>query len=424
MTRAGRQRRAVALAGLCAAALAIFAASPASAASQEVLVEENVFVLPGVAVKPGESVTWKKPNSNDRHNVKFEDGSFEDPPDPLLDPWERTRTFSASTPEGEYRYFCEEHGGPGGSGMSGKVYVNATGTVPGTPPTASFTVTPSLATVRQNVSFDATASSDPDGGPIIRHEWDLDSNGSYETDTGATATTSQSYLTAGMRTIKLRVTDGEGQISETTRPLSVKSQPTASFTVAPNPARTGQTVSFNGSASSDPDGTIAKYEWDLDGDGSFETDTATTPTTSRAYTTPASLSVRLRVTDEDGFSAETTRSLGISAPVPPKLPPATPGTPTQPILPTKPAPVACTSLKGAKRTACAQKSCRPLKGSRRARCIEKSCRYVKGNARAKCIRKSCRYLKGRKRAACNLKSCRALKGSKKRACVRKYRRKR
>ena len=34
--------------------------------------------------------------------------------------------------------------------------------------------------------------------------------------------------------------------------------------------RPGQTVGFDGSASTDPDGPIAKYEWDIDGDGTFE----------------------------------------------------------------------------------------------------------------------------------------------------------
>lgn len=416
--RSDRQHRsnrlgAVRLAGLCAAALALFAASPAYADNQQVQVEENVFVLPGVAVKPGESVTWNKPNRIDRHNVHFEDEKFEQPTDPLLEPWTATRTFTTEAP-GTYRYYCEEHGGPGGSGMSGIVYVNATGTVPGMGPAASFTVSPSSARVGQSVSFNATGSIDPDpGDSIIRHEWDLDANGSYETDTGATATTTQSYNTAGMRTVKLRVTDSQGHINETSRPLVVTERPTASFTVSPSPARTGQTVSFDGSASSDPDGTIAKYEWDLDGNGSYETDTGTTASTSRAYTTAASLTVRLRVTDNNGVSATTTRSLRIDAP--PRL--------TTP-LPITPAPVRCSSLKGAKRTACMQRSCTKLKGTKRARCIEKSCRYVKGNARFKCIQKSCRYLKGSKGAACRLKSCRALKGSKKRACVRKYRRRR
>ena len=54
----------------------------------------------------------------------------------------------------------------------------------------------------------------------------------------------------------------------------------------PNPAVVGQTVTFNGSGSSDPDGTITKYEWDLDGNGTYETNSGTTATTTKAYTRP------------------------------------------------------------------------------------------------------------------------------------------
>ena len=43
----------------------------------------------------------------------------------------------------------------------------------------------------------------------------------------------------------------------------------------------GQTVTFNGSGSSDPDGTITKYEWDLDGNGTFELNTGATTTTTK-----------------------------------------------------------------------------------------------------------------------------------------------
>ena len=46
----------------------------------------------------------------------------------------------------------------------------------------------------------------------------------------------------------------------------------------------GATVTFDGSASSDPGGAIAKYEWDLDGNGTFETDTGTVATTTSTYT--------------------------------------------------------------------------------------------------------------------------------------------
>ena len=87
--------------------------------------------------------------------------------------------------------------------------------------------------------------------------------------------------------------------------------PVASFTLAPNPAQTGQTVNFNGSGSSDTEGPITRYQWDLDGNGSFETDTGTTPTASRSYATEGTVAVRLRVTDAGGLTGETTRTLTV-----------------------------------------------------------------------------------------------------------------
>ncbi|HKH64344.1 MAG TPA: N,N-dimethylformamidase beta subunit family domain-containing protein, partial [Solirubrobacterales bacterium] len=87
--------------------------------------------------------------------------------------------------------------------------------------------------------------------------------------------------------------------------------PVASFTASPNPAQAGQLVSFDASASSDPDGTVAKYEWDLDGNGSFEQNTGTTPTTSTTFTSPGSYEIKLRVTDNAGNSGEATRAVTV-----------------------------------------------------------------------------------------------------------------
>ncbi|HWP40130.1 MAG TPA: PKD domain-containing protein, partial [Tepidisphaeraceae bacterium] len=65
----------------------------------------------------------------------------------------------------------------------------------------------------------------------------------------------------------------------------------------------GQSVTLDGSASSDPDGAIVAYEWDLDYDGSlFDTDaTGVTVSFSTAgLLAPSTRTVALRVTDNQG----------------------------------------------------------------------------------------------------------------------------
>lgn len=394
-------------------------AVPAQAANQTVVVGHEEFVPPRVAVKPGESVTWDHTigHDHDQHNVTFEDGSYREPNPPQGPGWVRTRTFAANTPAGAYPYYCEVHGAPGGVGMSGVVYVNPAGSVP---PEANLTSSPSsVAVTGQQVSFSAATSHDPEGA-IKSFEWDLDGNGTYETNTGTTATVSRTYASPGTMTIRLRVTDAADLTDETTLPLKVTAPPTAAFTAGPNPATPGQIVGFNASGSGDTDGTVSNYSWDLDGDGTFETDTGTTATVSRAYMTPTTLNVGLRVTDNDGATAVTTRSLTVSAPLAsrPTLPPAQPQQPAQ-----QPAsqPPGCGALNGSARARCMQRECRTVSRRRRPACIQRSCRYVKrGSKRAACVRKSCRTLSGRKKLACMRKSCRTLKGAKKRACARKY----
>ena len=114
--------------------------------------------------------------------------------------------------------------------------------------------------------------------------------------------------------MRLRVIDNAQGTDIETKTITVTDRaPIASFTAAPNPVTVGQTVSFNGSGSADPDGSIAKYEWDLDGNGSYETDTGTTPTTSKSYAATGDVTVKLRVTDNEGFTGETTRTVTVVA---------------------------------------------------------------------------------------------------------------
>jgi PKD repeat protein len=74
--------------------------------------------------------------------------------------------------------------------------------------------------------------------------------------------------------------------------------PTACYTVSPAAPQTGQTVTFNSSCSSDPDGSIAARAWDLDNDGQYDDSNATTVT--RTFTTAGTYTIRLGVMDNRG----------------------------------------------------------------------------------------------------------------------------
>ncbi len=130
-----------------------------------------------------------------------------------------------------------------------------------------------------------------------------------------TASLTTSYATAGTKTIGLRVTDNIGATATTTKTVTVTNRaPTASFTATPNPVAPGANVSFNASGSVDPDGTIAKYEWDLDGNGSYETNTGTTATTTKSFTPAGAKTIGLRVTDNSGATGTTTQTVTVVGP--------------------------------------------------------------------------------------------------------------
>ena len=67
---------------------------------------------------------------------------------------------------------------------------------------------------------------------------------------------------------------------------------------------------FNASASQDPDGTIALYEWDWNNDGTYE-ENHVTPTATHTWTTPGSYFVKLRVTDQYNATGIVTKTIDV-----------------------------------------------------------------------------------------------------------------
>lgn len=81
--------------------------------------------------------------------------------------------------------------------------------------------------------------------------------------------------------------------------------PTAAFSATP----TGLTAAFNGSASSDTDGTISSYSWNF-GDGT----TGSGATTSHTYAAGGTYTATLVVTDNGGLTGTQSRSVTVTMP--------------------------------------------------------------------------------------------------------------
>src|SRR5439155_24698290 len=73
----------------------------------------------------------------------------------------------------------------------------------------------------------------------------------------------------------------------------------------PNAAPLNTSVTFTDTGAGDPNagGAIANYEWDLDGNGTFEQATGTTPSVSHSYGSNGTRTVKVRVTSAAGVTA-------------------------------------------------------------------------------------------------------------------------
>jgi len=160
-------------------------------------------------------------------------------------------------------------------------------------PTAMFTPSTSVAPTGTAITFDGTASFDVDGS-VVSYSWNLG-----DSSTGAGNAVTHSYAIAGAYPVILTITDNSGNTATASTTVTITDRPPiASLTVSANNVLTGTTVSFDGSTSFDPDGTIVSYAWAF-GDGAI----ATGPTPSHSYATAGAYVASLTVTDNSGNAA-------------------------------------------------------------------------------------------------------------------------
>jgi len=170
-------------------------------------------------------------------------------------------------------------------------------TTPDDPPHASFYV----GCTGFTCTADAEASGD-DGG-IVNYTWNW---GDGQTTSGGSSASesSHTYAAAGTYTITLTVRDAVNQTATDTHSVTVGQPPVASFLISCE----GRRCDVNASASTAAAG-IASYTWNWDDE--TPTTTTTVPTTFHVYAWNDTFIVTLTVTDNNGATALTTRTVNV-----------------------------------------------------------------------------------------------------------------
>jgi len=181
-------------------------------------------------------------------------------------------------------------------------FVFTTSNIP--PSITSFSADVSAGIISFLVNFTVSAS-DTDGY-ITSYEWDFDGDGMYESNTGSSSHSYYTYTNAGTFNPRVRVTDNGGA-QAVSDPLVVTAQTSdnqppvvSSLTASPQSGTVPLTVLFTSSVSDD--GSIVKYEWDFDGNGTYDATTETNPV-SHLYDKSGTYTARLRVTDDGGATS-------------------------------------------------------------------------------------------------------------------------
>ena len=175
----------------------------------------------------------------------------------------------------------------------------------GRPPIAALSAP--AGTLRPGVAydFDASASSSPDlglGGSVVRYDWDW-GDGTTTPDGGPTPT--HTFLADASPQVSVTVVNDLGLQATASRTVTVLNQlPLVQLIATPATVQVGEPLRLDASGTSDPDGTIAGYHWDLDANGTFERFTGTTPTvTTGGYPNPGPIVLRVKAVDDNGGSS-------------------------------------------------------------------------------------------------------------------------
>ncbi|MEA2054648.1 MAG: PKD domain-containing protein [Candidatus Thermoplasmatota archaeon] len=173
-----------------------------------------------------------------------------------------------------------------------------------TPPSVDFHWEP-IDDLKTNQEINFYDDSVDEDGEIIAWEW------SFGDETYAIIQNpTHAYSNDGIYTVTLTVIDNNGSTNSTSKHITIHNRPPVAD-AGPDQVVNNTLVSFDGTGSNDPDGTIVTYKWYF-GDGG----SATGAVVTHNYSQDGIYTATLNVTDNDGAKDEDTCQITIDTVAP------------------------------------------------------------------------------------------------------------
>lgn len=174
-------------------------------------------------------------------------------------------------------------------------------------PVALATATPATGVAPVEIDLQGLGEDAEDAAGDLLFHWDVNGDGIFD-ESFSLDFISVDFTSPGFRNIKLRVTDTQGAWDVDTVSVLITGDdpnnqlPLADFDIDVWSPYAPFWSILDASASSDPDGSIALYEWDFIGDSVFE-GSGPLPRVQHLFPTRGAFLIQLRVTDNGGAQA-------------------------------------------------------------------------------------------------------------------------
>lgn len=206
---------------------------------------------------------------------------------------------------------------------------------PGSPDISGVSAEPLITIEPAPLTIVFTVSATTDNGKIEAYFSDFDGDDIIDFTSTTTDTAVHTYTAEGTYTVVVQVQNSEGLMTEYELTVTVESPsqtpPAANITqpvVDPTTIYVGENISFVGEGITGTNtGSIVKYEWDFDGDGSYDQGGPNIASANYTYMKTGEFTARLRVTESSGLTGEDTVAIIVTPDSAPRVAIEQPGVP-------------------------------------------------------------------------------------------------